>query len=308
MSSHQHSARGTSLWILSGIIGAFLVIRLPVIARQPGGHDEEFYAFPGLTIVADGIPRLPHVPQRDPSRVFYGADRAFFAEPPLYFYAQAGLYAVLPDVYGTARLTSLLTGVLAIILVYVLARRWYGDETIALWSAGVFSLLRMFYFTAITARPDLLCTLFGLLAIVAFDRWREGRRRRWFVGSGVLIGLGGLTHPFAIVYAMQLAAWAAWSERGWRRLLAPLALASIAMAAGTLWLPLIVAYPEEFRAQFGNNILRPAGPGLLARFLSPGDALLRQAEVTWERAAAVQFCLLAGGLLAAVLVDGRRCD
>ncbi len=300
--------RRNSLAILGAVIVAFLVIRLPVIYRQPGGHDEEYYAFPGLTIIEDGIPRMPHVPQRDPTRVFYRADKAFFAEPPLYFYVQAALYAVLPDVYGTARLASLAAGIAAIVMVYVLARRWYRDETIALWSAGLYSLLRMFYFTAITARPDLLCTVLGLAAVYAFDRWDADRKHVWFVGSGVLIGLGGLTHPFAIVYAVQLAAWAVWSERGWRRLSAPLRLAAVAVVTCALWLPMIMTYPDEFRAQFGNNILHPAGPGLLSRVLSPWAAFARQAEVTWERAAAIQFCLLSAGVLAAGVLDGRRRD
>ncbi|MGE0377855.1 MAG: ArnT family glycosyltransferase [Planctomycetaceae bacterium] len=299
---------GKPVAILAGIIAALVVVRLPVIYRQPGGHDEEYYAFPGLTVLESGIPRMPHVPQRDPSRVFYRADEAFFAEPPLYFYVQAMFYAVLPDVYGTARLASLTAGVFAILLVYVLARRWYRDETIALWAAGLYSLSRMFYFPAITARPDLMCTLLGLVAVYAFDRWREARRRKWFVATGVLIGLGGLTHPFAIVYAVQLAGWSCWSERRWQRISMPLVLAVVAVATCALWLPLILAYPDEFRAQFGNNVLHPAGPGLLSRFLSPWGALARQTEVTWERAAPIQFCLFAAGVIAAAVLDGRRRD
>jgi len=295
-----------SVLVLATIIAALVVVRLPVIDRQPGGHDEEFYAVPGLTVLEDGVPRLPHVPQRDPSRVFYRADVAFFAEPPLYFYVQALFYAVLPHEHGTARLPSLIAGCFAIVMVYLLARRWYGDETIALWSAGVYSLLRMFYFTAIFARPDLICTLLGLTAIYSFDRWRAEEHRRWFVATGVLIGLGGLTHPFAIVYAVQLAVWAFWIEHRWRRFATPLLLAMIAIATCSLWLPLILAYPEEFQAQFGNNIVNPAGGGLMERLFSPWAAIAWQAHYTWDRAAPIQFCLSLAGVLAAAVLDLRR--
>ncbi|MBX3439702.1 MAG: glycosyltransferase family 39 protein [Planctomycetaceae bacterium] len=297
-----------SLAILAAILSALLVVRLPVVLHQPGGQDEEYYAFPGLTIVESGVPRLPHVPQRDPESVFYKADVAFFAEPPLYFYLQAIFYAVFPATYGTARLASLLAGMAAVVLVYLLARRWYGDEVIALSSAGLYSLLRMFYFPAMTARPDILCTALGLGAVYAFDRWRAEKRAGWFMTSGVLLGLGGLTHPFALVYAIQLAAWSAWSERRWRRGVVPLALAGIAMITCALWVPLIVAYPEEFRMQFGNNILHPAGPGLMARLVWPFPALVHHAELLWERAAPVQFLLLSAGLIASLWRDGLRRD
>src|SRR5688572_5310104 len=84
----------------------FLVVRAPVMYHQPGGYDEDFYSVPGLTILDSGLPRLPHVPARNPESVFLHADQVLYSEPPLYFYLQAMLYSLLPDVYGTARLTS----------------------------------------------------------------------------------------------------------------------------------------------------------------------------------------------------------
>ena len=74
--------------------------------RQPGGQDEDYYAVPGLMCLRTGIPSLPHVPALNQESVFFRADKAIFAEPPLYFYLQAVFYAVLPDVYGTARLAT----------------------------------------------------------------------------------------------------------------------------------------------------------------------------------------------------------
>lgn len=296
-----------SAWmILAAIFVAYVLIRVPVAYCQPGGQDEDCYGFPGLTIVEDGVPRLPHVPQRDPSRFFHYADDALFAEPPLYFYWQSLFFAALPDVYGTARLSSIAAGAIAIGLVYVLARRWYRDEAAALWAAGIYSLLRMFYFPAFTARPDILCAAIGLAALYTFDRWTTDRKRSWFLATGVLIGLGGLAHPFAIVYAVQIAVWAAVTARGWARLLQPALLAATAIMVCLIWLPLILSYPEAFEAQFGNNILKQgAGDGFFARQLMPWTSLAHHAALMWEHAGPIQFTLLALGTAAALAIDGR---
>ena len=306
MSGSDAPTMRTSLAVLGAIIIAFLAVRVPVVYCQPGGQDEDCYGFPGLTVLENGVPRLPHVPQRDPQRFFYYADDALFAEPPLYFYWQSIFYALLPDVYGTARLSSIAAGAAAILLLHTLALRWLADRSSALWAAGLYSLSRIFYFPAFTARPDMLCAAIGLAALYAFDRWRNGGRGGWFALSGVLIGLGGLAHPFAIVYAVQIAVWAGWSARGWARLFQPALLAFLAIAVCLLWLPLILAYPDAFAAQFGNNILSPAGPGMLARFLMPWNSLAHHAKLMWEHAGPIQFSLLAAGTAAALRLDVRR--
>ena len=84
----------------------FLALRGPVMYHQPGGYDEDFYAVPGLTILQSGIPRLPHVPARNPESVFYHGDTALCAFGPgrrqLLVYRQALApegFAALQDVF-----------------------------------------------------------------------------------------------------------------------------------------------------------------------------------------------------------------
>ncbi len=295
-----------ALVVLGLILAAFVAIRGPLMARQPGGLDEEYYAIPGLTILEGGIPRMPHVPQRDPARVFYRADEALFAEPPLSFYWQAVFFAVLPDTYGAARCATAVAALVVLWLIYELGRLLYGSEAVGLWAAGLCVPARSFYFAAQTARPDMLCTAFGLGALLCVARGQVAEDRRWLIIAGVLLGLGGLTHPFAIVFAAQAAGWVFLGSRGWRRIGNVGLLAFLALAVTACWLPLILSHPEAFRAQFLNNILKPAGPGLLARLLNPIDSFWSQGWMMTGHLGVVQSVLFLGAPVIAAAWDGFR--
>lgn len=303
------SSRPKSSFIVLGLIlAAFVAVRLPVLWRQPGGIDEQYYGIPGLTILESGVPRLPHVPQRDPTRIFYLADHALFAEPPLSFYWQAVFYSVLPDRYGAARVASGVAALGVIWLVYELGRLVYRSETAALWGAGLFSAMRSFYFPAIAARPDTLCMFFCLAALLFVGRFRIKARITSLILSGVCLGLAGLTHPLAVVPAIQITVWLMLASAGWRRITYPAMLAGIALSVFCLWTPLILQYPEEFRAQFFNNILRPTGPGLLTRLAFPLDSLGEHSRIMLAQIGLTQYSLLLGGLCAAGMMELCRRD
>jgi 4-amino-4-deoxy-L-arabinose transferase-like glycosyltransferase len=255
------------------LLAAFLLLRLPVAFLQPGGQDEDCYAVPGLTILQNGIPRLPHAPAENSESVFFHADKALYCEPPLYFYYQAIFYLVFPVCYGTARLSSMFAGLLSVLLVYYLQRKAGGSEWAAFWGAGLFLFSRWFYFPAMSARPDLLCTMFGLLSIVCMFRWNESNKTGWLWLASVAIGAGGMTHPFALVYAIQMAVWAIWKSKGKGRLVHPLILTSGALLVTSLWIPLIAIYPEAFSVQFKNQFLGGGEEGLLLRMVWPWKSL-----------------------------------
>jgi hypothetical protein len=292
-------------WGLFAISLVFLAWRTPVMYREPGGMDE-CYAVPGLTIVQDGLPRLPHAPARNPESVFYGAEILLFAEPPLSFYYQALFYALLPDVYGTGRLSSAVAG---IVLFVLLARLGSVDGLpvrAILWGLGLYSVSRWFYFLAIAARPDVLCTVFGVAACLAAQWWEKTQQRRWLFVTGLAIGAGGLTHPFAIIYALQIAAWVAWSTRGWNRLIAPALVTAVSLATASLWLLLIVQQPEIFLIQFRNQFLQGSDKPLLLRLLWPWDAVAYHFELQQERVGAWQFALAVVGWLTLGVVGWRE--
>lgn len=295
-------------WVLAAMLVGFLGLRGPLMFRQPGGQDEDWFAIPGWTVAREGIPRVPYAPSRDPKGAFYKADQALFALPPAYFYWQAPLYWILPAGYGTSRLASGIAGLIAVWLVYRLGVAFYQDHVAALWAAGLYSLSRVFYFPAMFARPDMLCGMFGLAAVLMAWRWQQARRWRDLTASGLLLGLGMLTHPFAIAFCLQVGLWVLIGGRGWRRFLAAGVLTGCALLAFSLWLPLILAYPDIFEVQFRNNVLDRSGPGLLIRFVLPWQYIVYQSRLLLEHAGVLQTALMALGLLIATLFDWRRTE
>ncbi len=296
-----------SLLILACIAAAFLGLRVPIMYRQYGGFDEEWYSIPGWTVAREGIPRIPYAPSRDPNWIYYQADRALFALPPAYFYWQAPFFLLLPDGYGTARLASAVAGLLAVGLVYCLGREFYRDEAAGLWAAGLYSISRVFYFPAQTARPDMLCGALGLAAVLSVWHWQS--RGRWFhlVLAGIWLGLAALTHPFAIAVAVQLGIWVLLAGRGLRGRLGALGLLiACSTAVFALWLPLVFAYPDVFQAQFFTNVLDRSSSGILSRFFFPWPLLARQAEVLVDRATPIQAAIMLLGIGGATLVDLRQ--
>jgi len=295
--------------VLVAVLIVFIGCRLPPILHQSGSTDEEWYAIPGLTIAREGIPRVPYSRATEPTSVFLGADRLLFGMPPLSFYAQAPFFLIFPPTYATARLASLLAGCAAIWLVFAIARTLWDDRGAGLWAAGTYSLCRLLYFPAMIARPDMLCGTLGLAAVWAMSCWSRDRRPRGLVWAGVCLGLGGLTHPFALVFALQIGAWAAMAAGTWRsRVLRPVGLAATALLTFAVWGALIIRAPELFRAQFVTNILKPTGPGLATRLLWPWPDFAEHLPLVIERAGIIQVGFLAACLLVTTGWAVRRRD
>ncbi|MCA9110465.1 MAG: glycosyltransferase family 39 protein [Planctomycetaceae bacterium] len=297
MNSDRHTHL-RALVILGGIVFIFLLVRGPVAWQQSGGQDEEWYAVPGLMVAEEGVPRVPYARASQEGSVFLGAERMLLAMPPAAFYAQAPFFLALPATYGTARMASLLAGCIAIVTVFGFGREWFADDRVGLWGAGIYSLTRLLFFPATFARPDMLCGMFGLLAVWGVARWTNVRSLRWVVLAGVCLGLAGLSHPFAIVFAMQLFPWVLVVSRGIReRALTFIVLSLTTGLTFASWLPMIVSAPDLFRLQFLNNILAPAGPGLLARLLMPWDSFTHHLPMLIDRTHPIQFAMLLGGWL-----------
>jgi 4-amino-4-deoxy-L-arabinose transferase-like glycosyltransferase len=293
------------LAILIGLAACSIGLRLPLVLREPGWQDEDCYTVPGLTILKTGVPQLPQVPSRNADQAFYKADVVMLLEPPLSFYLQAVFYSVLPDEIWAARLVSLFSGAASLVLLGHLALRCRVTLSAAAWTVGLFLLSRWFYFTAMRARPDMLCTMFGLASIVAVERWMRDPRLRWLLVAGVALGLGGLTHPFAIVYAVQLAAWMFLSQTGRLRWQAPMILAAVSVAMASTWIILIVQEPDAFRIQMGHQLVHSQGGGLLQRIVWPFDVIRFHAWFLWSHVEIWQLSLGGCGAIACV-VFGRR--
>jgi 4-amino-4-deoxy-L-arabinose transferase-like glycosyltransferase len=299
--SRTVSRAGWGLWLI-GLL--FIVSRLPSILHEPGYQDEDVYAVPGWTILHTGVPSLPHLPSRNPGSPYFKSDEIAYLEPPFFFYVQAAFYTVLPIDYWTARLPSAISGALVLVMMGRLALRAGGTTSAALWGAGLFAISRWLYFNATQARPDAMCTAFGFATLLAIESWTRSRQWRWLVTAGVTIGLGGLTHPFALVYALQAAGWTFLVGRRWQRVLAPLTLAAVALAVASTWLILIVQNLPVFEAQFQNQFVHSQGGSLLTRLLWPWPAVEFHVGFLWPHLGPWQFLLAVFGPIAC-LAFGR---
>ncbi len=304
---HHGQARPRCFLMLAFILLTFLLVRGPIAWRQSGGQDEEWYAIPGLMVARGGVPRVPYARATEEGSVFLGAERMLFAMPPASFYAQAPFFLAMPVTYGTARMASLLAGCVAILTVFLLGRELFADDRVGIWAAGIYSLTRLLFFPATFARPDMICGMFGLLAVWGVARWTNSRSLRWVSLAGVCLGLAGLSHPFALVFAMQLYPWVLIVSRGVKERISAFAVLSLTTAVTfALWSPLIIAAPDLFRLQFLNNILAPAGPGLLSRLLMPWDSFVHHLPMLVDRTHPIQFAMLLGGWIALGVMIWRR--
>lgn len=300
-------AARADLCALVAICAVFAVLRVPLMYRLPGGQDEAEFSVPGVTILREGIPRVPYFPSRDPEGFFYRYDEVFLSHPPACFYWQAAFYCILPPGYGTARLASGAAAILAIVLIYLVGRPLTGSRAAALWGAGLYSLSRVCYFSAMSSRPGMLCGMLGFAAFGAFLRWRDTQRRTWLAATSLFLGLGGLTHPFAIIYAVQIGAWTLLvSEPPLRRLRNFASLVTGTIVVFSMWLLLIVPYFEVFQSQFFNNVLNRSAPGLLKRFVWPWEAIPTQTRMVLEHAGPIQTAVMFGALAMATVLAVRR--
>jgi Dolichyl-phosphate-mannose-protein mannosyltransferase len=153
-------------------------MRLPALLHQPGGQDEQFFAVPGWTVLQEGVPRIPYLPTRNRPSFFENADRCLMAIPPALFYVQAPFFALFPPGYPTARLPSFFGALLILFTSYRMSQLLGANVVTALLGSILLALSRPLLFTGIIARPDLLCILCGLLAIMVllsnedWNRWQ----------------------------------------------------------------------------------------------------------------------------------------
>ncbi|MCD0460817.1 ArnT family glycosyltransferase [Roseiconus lacunae] len=316
--------RKCNAWLIVAIT-LFLVLRIPLITHQSGIQDEHWFAVPGYTLWEEGVPRIPYVPSRIRDSFFENADVCLMTLPPGLALAQAPFFAVFQAGYPTARLPSLLAALATIVVTYSLVRRFGGDRSIAGFASLVVALSRPLLFAGITSRPDALCILFGLLCAdrivkVAHqaraeseDQMSETRSKplpdnqlRSVSVAGVFCGFAALCHPLGIVFAMQSALVILIIWGGFRKVLRRWCVFAIGSVLGiSPWLPYIVMFPYEFRAQFVTNVLDRAGPGLFSRLTWPIPSLIHHSRILYELLGSLQLTLFGIALVLGTLLVFR---
>jgi len=148
--------------------------------------------------------------------------------------------------YTRAKFINLGTGVICILLVYELGRRWFG-RPVGVLAAGLFSLNPPFMHVAshVMAEPSLTAlTLVSWYCMTRALTAPETQRLRWAIAAGAAAGLAYLTKGTALQMVPAFGLVALWAYRGkvWRR--KELWLFGVAWLLA--WLPLFVFNIGEF--------------------------------------------------------------
>ena len=124
-------------------------------------------------------------------------------KPPLLFWAIAGTAQLWGEVDGwSARLPSVLSALLVLVLTYALAGRM-GGTTAAIWSSLILISTARFWWQARTVQIDMLLCACMILALYALWRWDEERNRRWLILLYLAMAAGMLAKgPPALVFPL----------------------------------------------------------------------------------------------------------
>ena len=152
-------------------------------------------------------------------------------------------------------LPEALAGLVSVMVLYNLVRRWFGEPAAAL-SALAFALTPVAVVIFRVNDPDALLTL--LLVLAAWACWRaiETATTPWLVLSGALVGLAFLTKSLdAFIVAPALALAYLWCGRPRLvRRIGQLGWAALALLISSAWWVVIVdAWPKSARPYIGGS-------------------------------------------------------
>src|SRR5262245_13674372 len=206
-----------------GVTLAALLVYLFVSLSQlsafpPVGEDEPWIAAASYKLATQGVYGS------DLFAGYYGMERHVYEHMPVYPLLQAGVFKLfgvgvvqmrlLPVAFGLAlaltvwaagrQAAGARVGALAVVLMIGLRVADGGDAT------GILLLDR-----ARISRYDIAVPVFGLLALVAFNRAERTRARAWYATAGALAGVSSLSHLYGLFWMPVFFA-VMFARRGWR--------------------------------------------------------------------------------------------
>lgn len=213
--------------------------------------DEPRFAQVAREMMRSGDYLVPHV-----------NDMPYTEKPPLFFWLTALLSWPFGDVTEvSARSTSAISGMVTVVLTYLLARCLYGSAA-AFSSALIVITFQRFWWQARFGQIDMLLTACLTAALLCLWLWHVGRKPKHLLGFYAAIAAGVLAKgPPALVFPLAAAIAFYWGRRQDRRKL-HLAWGTLAAsAAALLWLvPARMAIAPESaggtQAQIGADLYR----------------------------------------------------
>jgi 4-amino-4-deoxy-L-arabinose transferase-like glycosyltransferase len=124
--------------------------------------------------------------------------------PPGYPYFLGAVYAVSGDSIGAGRFANVVLGALAVLLLFLIARRIWGRRVglITAGMAAIFPPLVLLSRDLLSESLFIALELGAVLCVLNFRR--TGDQLRWAVAAGVLTGLAALTRNPGIVLAIPI--------------------------------------------------------------------------------------------------------
>ncbi len=207
--------RGTTAWILAGILALGLILRVIYLVERHGepdfsspAIDQSYHDYWARGLVTDYwvVPSGEEDPQ---------VNHHPFYRPPGYPYFLSLIYRIRMD-YLAPRIVNMLIGLLSALLAFFLGRRWWGRAT-----GLVFAALVSFYWAFIYFEGELVgepITVFlGLGMILLLSRLVERATFFRSLLGGLAVGLYALFRPNILLFLPFLALWLFWVLKRRRR-------------------------------------------------------------------------------------------
>jgi tetratricopeptide (TPR) repeat protein len=179
-------------------------------------------------------------PQRDPlwhhnwAKEIAGGDwigKEVFFRAPLYPYFRGILYVIFGESFYVASLIQILIGSLSCVLIYLLAKKLF-NRTIGI----IGSIIACFYapFIHFDAELELpvLEVFLDLLMVLLLLRAGTKLKKRWWVLSGIVLGLSAITRPNVLVFVPFVLLWI--SLRLWKENKNRIMVSSLFFLLGTI--------------------------------------------------------------------------
>jgi 4-amino-4-deoxy-L-arabinose transferase-like glycosyltransferase len=173
----------------------FLLQTIPYLSYR-WVTDESWYSGPAYSIAhGNGI--------ADPAIGPNDLENHFDARPPGTALVIASAFRLFGTSQVTARLGSILAGLMIIFLTYRLARDLIGEEG-ALVAAFLVATDNLIVLTSRSARPEALTTMAILASLLAMKQYAGNDRSIWAFFSGLLIAMGTMFHITLLGYIVSL--------------------------------------------------------------------------------------------------------
>ncbi len=169
--------------------------------------DEVWDAALGYEFAKTGILRHPFIHN-------FGGMEIYFVQPRVILpIVCAGVFKIADYSIALSRLPSLLCGILAVIALYHIAERFFGNKQ-SFFICLATIIYPWFWVTSRRCRPEIYYTAFALVFLwLVTSYFRKDRKFTAFL-AGIAAALASLTHPngLLIVAAVSIA-WLIWEEK-----------------------------------------------------------------------------------------------